>query len=158
VARKPNFAKPDPEALKASTQASGSLECASRTIRIDHLADKADSTVVPCFLDTKSTTEAVVELLRYHGQAERLADVGLIQNLAEAAKKSSMVLIGINPALSYVVVDNARYEALKALPEGGDGSDLETCAVILDIAFQMRRLATAEGKGDLDLVFNIDED
>lgn len=153
-----NRAKPKPEAEEAvHAPRNPTIECASRTIRIDHLQDKADSTVVPMFLDTKSVLQSVVTLFTYHGQPERLADEGVLLDLAETHTTSALALFGINEAISYVVIDNAYYEKLKGLPEAGDGSDLETCAVILDIAHQMRKAANVSGNDEFSLVVSLDE-
>jgi hypothetical protein len=146
----------DPDYVAAPNRTA--LECASRTIRIDHLADKADSEVIPVFLDSKSCTEAVVALLDYHGHSRRLVDVGLIANLAEAAKYSSIVTFGINEAISYIVVDEAAYQRAKEDPTMGAGSDMETGAFFLGMAQDMRRAAYQDGKGEFDAVFAIDKD
>lgn len=117
-------------------------EFASVAIRLDHLQNIDGKTVVALIMSTGTAPEEVLSLMAYHG---RRVGVGESVQVARAVEVAAAFLLPINDRMSYIVVDRAAWDEVKADLERGNNSDMLTVAVFVAISHELKRQAKALG-------------
>lgn len=127
-----------------------SREFASVIIKRDHLQAVEGRALINLTMGSDTAAEALLSLHAYHGLS---VSVDTAIAAAKACDTAAMFLMHIpsrhtqtGDERSYIIIDRAYWDAVKASPLGGNGTDQETVATFVTLATEADRLAKAAGQ------------